>query len=181
MYSFHVFFIIKTLTLFILSFAVAIAAAPWLIRILYRYKAWKKKPREDTFGGEKTPIFTALHGIKETSTPRMGGVLIWATVALVTLGLFALARLLPLPVTEKLDFLSRSPTWLPFFTLIAGALIGFANDWLDVQPTGEPQQRCHLRPPAAGLGHVDPTQLVLDRSRHRHLVVTSWPVPAFRR
>jgi hypothetical protein len=44
----------------------------------------------------------------------------------------------------------------------------------DVQSAGEAQQCRHLRPTTAGLGHVDPAQLILDRCRHRHYVVTSW-------
>ena len=65
MYLTHAFLIVKILSYFILSFAVALALAPVLIRFLYKYKAWKKKPREQTFGGEKTPIFTKFHGKKK--------------------------------------------------------------------------------------------------------------------
>ena len=45
----------------------------------------------------------------------------------------------------------------------------------DVQPPGEPQQRGDLRPPVAGLGHRQATELVLHRRRHRH-----WRIPASR-
>jgi phospho-N-acetylmuramoyl-pentapeptide-transferase len=136
MYSFHVFFIIKTLTLFILSFAVAIAAAPYLIKVLYRYKAWKKKPREDTFGGEKTPIFTALHGEKETSVPRMGGILIWSTILIVTYGIYLLSLLFPDSLLGQMNFVSRSQTWLPLFTLASASLLGLVDDILVVQSRG---------------------------------------------
>jgi hypothetical protein len=43
----------------------------------------------------------------------------------------------------------------------------------DVQAAREPEKGRHLGPPAAGLGHVDPAQLILDRCRHSHRVVTS--------
>ncbi len=122
-----VFFIVKILTLFVLSFTVAIALAPFLIKLLYKYKAWKKKPREDTFGGEKTPIFTALHGEKETNTPRMGGILIWATVLIVT-GLTYMS--------DSLNFVSRSQTWLPLFTLASASLLGLVDDLLVVWSKG---------------------------------------------
>lgn len=123
----NVSFIVKILTLFVLSFAVAIIFAPILIKVLYRYKAWKKKPRESTFGGEKTPIFTALHGEKETKTPRMGGILIWATVLIVA-GLTYFS--------DSLNFVSRSQTWLPLFTLASASLLGLLDDLLVVWNKG---------------------------------------------
>ena len=41
----------------------------------------------------------------------------------------------------------------------------------DVQPTGEPQRRRHLRLAAARLRDVEPAELVLDPRRHRHGVI----------
>jgi len=104
MYSTHAFLIIKILSLFVLSFVMAFAMAPILIHFLYKYKAWKKKPREKTFGGEETPIFTKLHGQKEVSTPRMGGILIWGTVLLVTLGVYAFSLIFPETRLAKFNF-----------------------------------------------------------------------------
>lgn len=119
-----------------LSFAIAIAAAPHLIRFLHAAKAWKKKPREDTFGGEKTPIFTKFHGVKEISTPRMGGVLIWGTVLAVTAIVAAGAWIFPDSFMGKLSFISRSETWLPLFTLAAASLLGLIDDLLIVSNRG---------------------------------------------
>ncbi|MCL5004433.1 MAG: phospho-N-acetylmuramoyl-pentapeptide-transferase [Patescibacteria group bacterium] len=129
MYFTHAFLITKILALFVVSFAVAFALAPVLIHYLYKYQCWKKKPREKTIGGEATPIFTKLHGEKEVSTPRMGGILIWGTVLLVTLGAFALS--------ERFNFLSRSDTWLPFFTLIAASILGLIDDIMVVRSKGK--------------------------------------------
>ena len=137
MYFTHAFLIIKILSLFVLSFVIAFAMAPILIHFLYKYKAWKKKPRERTFGNEMTPIFTKLHGQKEISTPRMGGILIWGTVLLVTLGVFALSLIFPETRLAKFNFLSRSQTWLPFFTLIAASILGLADDIMVVRSKGK--------------------------------------------
>src|SRR3989344_618933 len=112
-----VLFIIKILTLFVASFSIAIFFAPFLIKILYAKKAWKKRAREETFGGEKIPIFTRLHGEKEVSTPRMGGILIWGTVFLVTAATFLISYFFPDSPLAKLNFVSRMETWLPLFTL----------------------------------------------------------------
>ncbi|RJP44980.1 hypothetical protein C4587_01155 [Candidatus Parcubacteria bacterium] len=137
MYQTHVFLIIKILGLFVLSFAVAIAAAPSLIKLLYAYRAWKKKPREFTLGGEKTPVFTSLHGEKEVSTPRMGGILIWGTVLTVTAVTFFAHLFYPESFFGRLNYVSRSQTWLPLFTLITASLLGLLDDILVVQDRGK--------------------------------------------
>ncbi len=137
MYLTHVFLIVKIISFFIVSFTLAIILSPILIRFLYKYRCWKKKPREETFGGEKTPIFTKLHGIKEVSTPRMGGILIWGTVLLVTLGTFLLSKFLPGDLGIKINFLSRSQTWLPLFTLISASLLGLVDDILVITNKGK--------------------------------------------
>jgi phospho-N-acetylmuramoyl-pentapeptide-transferase len=137
MYQFNAVFIIKILSLFIFSFGVALAAAPFLIRILYHYKAWKKKPREETLGGDKTPIFTALHGTKEVSIPRMGGILIWGTVLVVTYGIYALAKIFPDSFWSQMNYVSRSQTWLPLFTLASASILGLVDDLLVISNRGK--------------------------------------------
>lgn len=136
MYHTHVVLIIRILSLFVLSFTIALICAPILIKLLYKFKAWKKTPRENTFGGEKTPIFTKLHGQKEISTPRMGGILIWGTVLIMTLLTLAASKFFPDSMIGKLDFMSRSQTWLPLFTLISASLLGLIDDILVVQSKG---------------------------------------------
>ncbi|OGZ00787.1 MAG: hypothetical protein A2946_01835 [Candidatus Liptonbacteria bacterium RIFCSPLOWO2_01_FULL_53_13] len=131
-----VLFIIKILTLFVASFSIAIFFAPFLIKILYAKKAWKKRAREETFGGEKIPIFTRLHGEKEVSTPRMGGILIWGTVFLVTAATFLISYFFPDSPLAKLNFVSRRETWLPLFTLLSASLLGLVDDVLIVQDKG---------------------------------------------
>jgi len=137
MVDIHGFLIIRTLSLFVLSFGVAIIFAPALIKLLYKYKAWKKKPREDALGGGKTPIFTQLHGKKEVSTPRMGGILIWGTVLLVTAFLFIVSKVAPDSALGKMNFVSRSQTWLPLFTLASASLLGLVDDIFVVRDRGK--------------------------------------------
>jgi len=137
MYLTHAFLIVKLFGYCFISFLVAIVMAPILIRILNKYKAWKKKPREETFGGEKTPIFTKLHGEKEVSTPRMGGILIWGTVLVVTLGMVIASQFLPPEIAMRINFLSRSQTWLPLFTLISASILGLVDDILVVKNKGK--------------------------------------------
>lgn len=123
------------------SFAVGILCAPLLTHYLFKYKVWKKTTGKTALDGTAAVEFEKLrqnvHTDTETRTPRMGGILIWASVALVMLGIWMFARIVPLPMTEKLDFLSRSQTWIPLVTLIAGGLMGFLNDLFDIRPAGE--------------------------------------------
>ncbi len=137
MYSIHVFLIVKMLSLFILAFVAAFLIAPVLIRILYKYKAWKKKPKEENFNGEKTFIFTKLHAQKEITTPRMGGILIWGTVLFVTIVTFLISKLFPELFPAKLNFLSRSQTWLPVFTLVSASILGLVDDIMVISNRGK--------------------------------------------
>jgi phospho-N-acetylmuramoyl-pentapeptide-transferase len=137
MQSTHVFLIIRNSTLLILSFLVALIIAPFLIKLLYKYKAWKKKPREETLGGEKTPIFTSLHGKKEVSTPRMGGILIWLTIGVISLLVWCFNIFWPDTFWSKLNFISRRETWLPLFTLISASILGLVDDILVIQNKGK--------------------------------------------
>lgn len=136
MYFTHAFLIVKILSFFTISFIVALILAPILINFLYKHKAWKKKPRERAISGETTPYFTKLHGEKEVSTPRMGGILIWGTVVLVTLGTVLLSQFLPFTSALKINFLSRSQTWLPLFTLVSASVLGLVDDILVVRNKG---------------------------------------------
>jgi len=119
------------------SFLGAIILAPILIHFLYKYKCWKKKPREETLGGEKTPIFTKFHAQKEVSTPRMGGILIWGTVLIVTIGTYLVSKFLPPDLAVKINFLSRPQTWLPLFTLVSASILGLVDDLLVIRNKGK--------------------------------------------
>ncbi len=131
------------------SFIVGIMLAPLLTHYLFKYKVWNKSvgktARDGTRAVEFERLRTTVHAGTETKTPRMGGILIWASATLVTVGIWILARLLPIPFLEKLDFLSRSQTWIPLFALLAGAFMGFINDLLDIRPSGERGVRLPVR------------------------------------
>lgn len=130
--------IIKVFVPTALAFIIGILITPLVSRYLYGLKAWKKKAGKGTgYGGGKTPLFDELHKDKDTNTPRMGGIVIWASVIL-TITLIAIASaLFPHTVFANLDFLSRSQTWLPLFTLFVGAFVGFLDDLLVIRGTGK--------------------------------------------
>lgn len=66
----------------------------------------------------------------------MGGILVWLTVLIFALVFYYLGRFLPWEIFKQLNFLSRSQTLLPLGALVATALIGLVDDWLDVRGKG---------------------------------------------
>ncbi len=114
------------------AFVLGIAFAPILAGILYRTKAWKKKSGKGSgVGGGGTPVFDELHKERETSTPRMGGILIWASVLATAFLFWIFARSFD-TFWPSLDFINRRETWLPLFALAVGAGAGLVDDFLEI-------------------------------------------------
>ncbi len=113
-----------------LAFLITVTLAPFWLKILKKYKIGKQL-REKASTGEKAVIFNELHA-KKAGTPTMGGVLIWGTTLLVIL-LSTLSTHFGL--TENSLF-SRQETYLPIFTLIAAAILGAFDDYLNLKGKG---------------------------------------------
>ncbi len=128
--------IVKIFTALAISFAVGIAITPILTNFLYKHKMWKKKARNEALGGGETPLFNQLHKEKEVGTPRMGGIIIWASVLLTILIIYLISRFFPNSAVIKMNFLSQNQTWLPLFTLIAASFVGLIDDILQVRGIG---------------------------------------------
>src|SRR3989344_4796636 len=109
------------------AFIVGMALTPLLSHYLYKFKAWKKRAGKLALDGEQAHEFNRLHNHHEVRAPRMGGIVVWGSALLTILGIATLAQFFP--QFEALNFLSRNQTWLPFATLIAGALSGFIGWW----------------------------------------------------
>ncbi|MFC1720882.1 hypothetical protein ACFL0K_01365 [Patescibacteria group bacterium] len=124
--------LIKILAPFALTFFIGIAITPILTHYLYKYKMWKKTVKSVGMAGGGTPIFSKLHAGKEIGTPKMGGVIIWASVFIAMFVIWIISEVAPTELSTKLDFLSRNQTWLPLFTFTIGALVGLIDDWLEV-------------------------------------------------
>ncbi len=124
------FYIIKILFFTTTSFIFAVVCTPLMTHFLYKYKMGKQI-RDDG----STPLFSKLHAHK-AGTPTMGGMLIWLTVLIFGTLFFYLAKILPWEIFAKLNFLSRKETLLPLGTLVASALVGLLDDWLDVRKMG---------------------------------------------
>ena len=119
-----------------ISFFVGIAITPFLTHYLYKYKLWKKRAGKVDPSGNNTPIFNSLHKEKEVGTPRMCGIIIWVSTIITVLAIFLISLIFPSDTMSKLNFLSRSQTWIPFATLILGSLVGLFDDWLEINGNG---------------------------------------------
>jgi len=130
--------IVKVILPAALAFFIGIGITPLVTHYLYKHRMWKKKAGKGVgYGGGETPIFDELHKDKDTGTPRMGGIVIWASVIVTILGIWLLNQIFNSVTLDKLDFLSRSQTWLPLFALIVGAVVGFIDDLLEVKGSGK--------------------------------------------
>ncbi len=123
------FFVIKIFFLTLLSFVMAIGWTPVLTHFLYKFKLGKQIRSSD-----RAPIMSQLHQ-KKSGTPVMGGLLIWITTLVIALAFFYLSQFFN-GEFSKLNFLSRSQTWLPLGALVAAALVGLVDDYLNVRKIG---------------------------------------------
>jgi len=72
--------IVKVMAPTAIAFFIGIAITPLVTGYLYRNEMWKKKSGKIAPDGRETPIFNKLHKHKEVGTPKMGGIIIWASV-----------------------------------------------------------------------------------------------------
>lgn len=129
--------VLKIFGLSAFAFFTGIFLTPFLTHYLYKYKTWRKSVRTHSPDGTLTPIFSKLHEAKEVGVPRLGGILVWG-VALIVISIFWLGTyLFSGDLAQKLNFFSRSQTWLPLFTLLAGALVGLADDVMQIIGRGK--------------------------------------------
>ena len=131
------FTLLFSITPAIVTFVIGILITPIVTHFLYKHHVWKKQGGKTALGGKIAEVFNELKGEHETKTPRMGGIVIWASVMITLISFYVLSLLLPTSFFTDLDFLTRSQTLIPTLALIAGAVIGFLNDFYDVTHKGE--------------------------------------------
>ena len=118
-----------------ISFLIAFFFTPLLTNFLYKHKLWKKTARKKSIDGKEIPVFSKFHEEEEIKVPRFGGLLVWVIPSIVVFFFFFLSKT-GIDIFRKINFLSRGQTWLPLFALIAGAIIGFIDDFLQTKGKG---------------------------------------------
>jgi len=124
------FYIIKIFFLTALAFIFTVSWTPILTHFLYKNQLGKQIRNDGS-----TPLFTKMHSHK-AGTPTLGGLLVWVTVLIFSVLFYYLAKFLPFAFFKYLDFLSRSETLLPLGCLVASAIVGLVDDFLDVRKIG---------------------------------------------
>lgn len=129
--------VVKIFTLGILSFITAFLLTPLMTYHLYKFKLWRKSVRTKSIDGKDLHYFQKFHSEGEVNIPRCGGLLIWITPLALSFFFFLLAWLNDFLSYDsfwlnKLNFLTRSQTWLPLFALVAAALVGLLDDLLQI-------------------------------------------------
>ena len=118
----------------IVAFIVGILITPFVSHYLYKWQLWKKSSVSKTIDGREATISNKLHNDEARKTPRMGGIIVWASVLITIYGLYILSIFFP--HFKNLSFLSRSQTWLPLFTLISASLVGLIDDFFVTRDRG---------------------------------------------
>ena len=119
------------------AFFVGLSGTPFLLKLFHRHEAWPKSmPRQKVVTGEDSVVVRQQESHLLQNVPRLGGIVIWGTVLVVILAVRLVSELFPTDLTIKLDFLSRSQTWLPLFALISASIIGLIDDMLRIKSRG---------------------------------------------
>jgi phospho-N-acetylmuramoyl-pentapeptide-transferase len=99
------------------GFTLSMILTPMYTHFAYKYKWWRKV-RTKSVDGKLAPVFHKLHADKHKRLiPTMAGLVIVASIALITL----------------IFNLDRSQTWLPLFALVSIGAVGFFDDFLHVR------------------------------------------------
>jgi phospho-N-acetylmuramoyl-pentapeptide-transferase len=133
--------IIKMLIYTVLSFGLALWAAPSLIRLLRWLRFWKKTNRSVNMSGNTYEDNTLQkfynHDESKLKVPRGGGLLIWITSLFIATCFWMLLKINPSSqLFQYLNFVNRKETFIPMGTLFFGAILGFIDDAFSTLETG---------------------------------------------
>lgn len=122
--------LIKIFSLSTIAFLFAIVVTPLLTELLYKFRLGKNIRSDGS-----TPLYSELHA-KKKGTPTMGGILVWGTACILAGGFWFLDRVLGLEQFHIFNFLTRRETLLPLGAMLGAAVVGFADDFLDIRGRG---------------------------------------------
>lgn len=122
----------------VISFITGILLTPIATHYFFKYRMWRRIARENNIPQEKAGDFSKIHDSKaEVSTPRTGGMIVWVSVILTLAIIIIIDFLFIKNPSDKLYFISRYETLLPFFTLVVASLIGLGDDFLQIFGKGK--------------------------------------------
>jgi phospho-N-acetylmuramoyl-pentapeptide-transferase len=127
--------VFKILLPTVAAFIIGIALTPLFSHIFYKYKLWKRSSRISEVNTGNLPMtddFKKIHNHAETSTPRVGGIIVWFSVVLTVFLSIVTSRLLAGFGLENIEFISRNQTLIPFLSMLLGAGLGLIDDLLQI-------------------------------------------------
>lgn len=133
--------IVKVLIYTVLSFLVALAWSPSLIKLLRWLRFWKKEKKNINLNGTEFTDPTLIkffdHTEVKNKVPRGGGLVIWVTALFLATCFWILLKIDPSSkLFQYLNFVSRTETFIPLGTLFFGAILGFVDDALATLESG---------------------------------------------
>lgn len=129
----------KILTYMAGSYFIAMWWAPYLIKLLRWLKFWKKTGRQVSTTGEDLVVTKKFYEENEVKkkTPRAGGLLISVTTFAIALFFWFILKIEPTSrISQFLNFVSRSQTFIPLGTLFYGSVLGLIDDALVTMESG---------------------------------------------
>lgn len=125
---------IKILIPAIISFVSGILLTPILTHYFYKYKLWRKTARIDVAPSEE---FKKIYEDTELRTPRTGGMVVWMSVVATIFVIFFISVFIDSDFSNKINFINRSETLLPFAVLIFASLVGLMDDFVQIFANGK--------------------------------------------
>ncbi len=121
-----------------ISFIIGILLTPIATHYFFKYKMWRRTSRNDNIASANLTGFAKIHDEHaEVSTPRTGGMIIWIAVILTIAIIWFIDLIFQNSLSNKLYFISRNQTLLPFFALIIASLVGLGDDFLQIFGRGK--------------------------------------------
>jgi len=122
--------IIRIIVFAFICFILAFVLTPTMVKLLKKFRMGK-----NIRDSASAPIMSQLHAHK-AGTPNGGGIIIWFTVMVVVGVVWLLCTSVAAGPWCSWNILSRSQTYVPFGAMIAAALIGLLDDYLNVRGIG---------------------------------------------
>lgn len=114
------------------AFVVGMLITPLITHFMYKYEWWKKKSVNVSVDGKAAPLTQKLHNDEARKTPRMGGLVVWGSVFIVTILFYLASLFIDNDRVQSLNLVSRNQTWMLLLTFVFGVLIGFIDDLIVV-------------------------------------------------
>ena len=115
----------------LIAFLIGIAATPYFVSVLRRYKLGKNL-RINAVDGSSASVFLKHHQGK-AGTPTMGGILIWGSIVLTVI----ISRALSYYGTVDHSLLQRGQVYIPLGILVLFGLLGALDDYFNIAGIGK--------------------------------------------